>query len=255
MSKQDRQGVRTAAHLEQKYNFGQSFAELMGISTDIRNYVEAVGSALREEYNEFVTKIYRDTEKIVMEALANYVKTGDFESFQQTLESEFQVMADRISMNLTSTTEQITKVKTDLETVEGNVVEQAELTERYRQELSSDLSLLADRLSLSFDSVTETLTAVDGELKRVTEELEKHFEFTVDGLIIKAGGNTMELLLDNDRISFRKNGKEFGWWDGVDFHTGNIYVDADKAAQFGNYSFVPYSDGDTDGLDFVRVGG
>ena len=33
-AKQDRQGVRTAAQLEQKWNFGDSFAEVMGIATD-----------------------------------------------------------------------------------------------------------------------------------------------------------------------------------------------------------------------------
>ncbi len=40
MSKQDRQGVRTATGLEQKYNFGQSFAEINGIATDARDLVE-----------------------------------------------------------------------------------------------------------------------------------------------------------------------------------------------------------------------
>ena len=34
MSKQDRQGVRTASDIEQKYNFGKSFAEVMGIARD-----------------------------------------------------------------------------------------------------------------------------------------------------------------------------------------------------------------------------
>lgn len=34
MSKQDRQGVRTAAELEQKHGFGKRFAEIMGIATD-----------------------------------------------------------------------------------------------------------------------------------------------------------------------------------------------------------------------------
>lgn len=36
MSKQDRQGARTPADLERKYNFGQSFAEAMGIATDAK---------------------------------------------------------------------------------------------------------------------------------------------------------------------------------------------------------------------------
>ena len=34
MSKQDRQGVRQASDLEQKYSFGKTFAEIMGIATD-----------------------------------------------------------------------------------------------------------------------------------------------------------------------------------------------------------------------------
>lgn len=33
MSKQDRQGVRTASELEQKHNFGKRFAEIMGVAT------------------------------------------------------------------------------------------------------------------------------------------------------------------------------------------------------------------------------
>jgi hypothetical protein len=65
----------------------------------------------------------------------------------------------------------------------------------------------------------------------------------------------MQLTLDNDIIIFKKNGQEFGWWDGVNFHTGNIFVDVDEIAQFGNYGFVPYEDNETDGLDLVRVGG
>lgn len=40
MSKQDRQGVRQASDLEQKYNFGKSFAEIMGVATDARKKAE-----------------------------------------------------------------------------------------------------------------------------------------------------------------------------------------------------------------------
>lgn len=39
-SKQDRQGARTPADLEYKYNFGKTFAEIMGIATDARNTAE-----------------------------------------------------------------------------------------------------------------------------------------------------------------------------------------------------------------------
>jgi hypothetical protein len=53
-------------------------------------------------------------------------------------------------------------------------------------------------------------------------------------------------------ISFKKNGQQFGWWDGTDFHTGNIIVDVDERAQFGDFAFIPRSDGS---MSFLKVGG
>ena len=206
MSKQDRQGARTPADLEQKYQFGKTFAEIIGLATDLRESVDSLDSELRNEITESVTSITRNTEQIIMSALESYSKTTDLEEFEQTVESELLQMAEQIALN--------------------------------------------------FTSATERTTNVEGNLQTVKEYLEKHFVFGVDGLTIKAGeGDTMQLLLDNDVIRFIKNGKEFGWWDGINFHTGNIFVDVDEVAQFGNYGFVPYDDGDSDGLDLVRVGG
>jgi hypothetical protein len=124
-----------------------------------------------------------------------------------------------------------------------------------REYTESELKLVPDKISASFNQSKELIDDVNGDLQKVIENLEKHFGFTIDGLVIKAGEGDMELLLDNDVIRFRKNGVEFGWWDGTNFHTGNIFVDVEEQAQFGNYAFVPYADEETDGLDFVRVGG
>lgn len=202
MSKQDRQGARTAKDLEQKYQFGKQFAELMGIALDARESVDSLASTLRSEMLEQVTAITRDTEQIILSALESYVAKDELEEVEQTLRSELSVMAERIAMN--------------------------------------------------FESATQQIASIDGELKTIAEELEKHFEFSVDGLTIKAGENAMKLLLDNDMIRFTKNGQEFGWWDGVDFHTGNIVVNVNERAQFGDFAFVPRSNGS---LDFLKVGG
>lgn len=51
MSKQDRQGVRTAADLEQKYNFGKSFAEVMGIATDAQTAADNAQTAANNAQN------------------------------------------------------------------------------------------------------------------------------------------------------------------------------------------------------------
>lgn len=208
--KQDRQGARTATDLERKYNFGKTFAELMGIALDARESVDSLASTLRSEMLDQATSITRNTEQIILSALETYVATEDLGEFQRTVESELLVMADRISLN--------------------------------------------------FESATKQITEVGGKLQTVEEELQKHFDFSVNGLIIKAGENDVQLLLDNGIISFYAGNidednpakNRLGWWDGVDFHTGNIFVDVNERAQFGDFAFVPRSNGS---LDFLKVGG
>lgn len=45
-SKQDRQGVRTATDLERKYQFGKSFAEVMGLATDAQQAADKAASGI-----------------------------------------------------------------------------------------------------------------------------------------------------------------------------------------------------------------
>jgi hypothetical protein len=159
-------------------------------------------SEVRDQLLIQTTQIINDCQQIIMSALESYVETSNYEEFRQTVESQLLILADRITMDFSSTMEHIVNI--------------------------------------------------NGDLQAVIDSLEKHFEFGVDGLTIKAGENTMQLLLDNDMIKFTKNGQEFGWWDGVDFHTGNIVIDVNERAQFGNFAFVPRSNGS---LSFLKVGG
>ena len=201
-AKQDRHGVRTAADIERKYNFDKRFSEVLGLANDARESVEHLESELRSEITEQVTAITRDTERIILSALEGYVTEDELGEVESTLKSELEIMAMKIALNFYTTTQHVTEV--------------------------------------------------EGEVQTVVEDLQKHFEFGIDGLVIKAGENSMKLVLDNDLIKFEKNGQQFGWWDGVDFHTGNIVVKVNERAQFGNYAFVPRSNGS---LDFLKVGG
>lgn len=198
-NKQDRQGARTASDLERKYNFGKSFAELMGIALDARESVDSLASSVGV-VDEKVTTLTRDAESIAMTAAAKY--------------ADEQGLATA-------------------------------------EEVSAALELSAEALTLDFVK-KEYVDGVEGKVDSVLEELEKHFEFTENGLTIKAGENSMSLLLDNDVIRFMQGDQEFGWWDGVNFHTGNIYIEVNERAQFGDFAFVPRSNGS---LDFLKVGG
>lgn len=120
--------------------------------------------------------------------------------------------------------------------------------EQFRSTVESQLTILSDEISLRFTETTTQVNNVNGDLQQMVETLSKHFDFGLDGLVIKAGPNAMNLTLDNDLILFSKNGQQFGWWDGVDFHTGNIIIDVNERAQFGNYAMVPRSNGSTSWL-------
>lgn len=163
---------------------------------------------------------------------------------------------ERIQSDLRSEfSEQMTSFTRDTERIMLSALESYVETgdyEEYKKTVQAELNVLADKVTINFNTTTEKLSEVDETLQGVIEDINKSFEFTADGLAIKAGENAMSLVLDNDVIRFVKNGEEFGWWDGVDFHTGNIVVALDERAQIGNYAFVPRSDGS---LDFLKVGG
>lgn len=306
MSKQDRQGARTPADLEQKYQFGKKFAELMGIATDARESVDSLASTLRSEMKEQETSIIRDTEKIMLTALENYAKTDELGEVEQTLRSDFTVKTDAITASVAANTKSISdtnksvsQLNSDLSVERGRITASvADYTQKFEQvgediaesesklrseitttasginmtveehtkqiatvdgkvdkqtsDLRSDLNLLSNKMTLDFEGVSTRVEEVDGEMQTITEELAKHFTFDTNGLTIKAGENAMQLRLDNGLIKFMKNGQQFGWWDGTDFHTGNIYVELNQQARFGNFAFVPRSNGS---LDFLKVGG
>ena len=202
MNKQDRQGARTPADLERKYNFGKTFAELMGLALDAQKSVSQVESSLRSNFLEQMTSITRDTEQIVLSAMESYVENADYEEFKKTVSSELAVMSDRITM--------------------------------------------------SFTTATEQLESVNGEVLPVVEFIQKHFLFSGEGLIIKAGEDSMYLELDNELIQFFKNSSEFGWWNGVDAQLGNIIIGHNQRLQIGNFAVIPRSSG---GLSVKKVGG
>ena len=120
----------------------------------------------------------------------------------------------------------------------------------YKETVSSQFSQSSEEIEMKFTDVRSDVQETADGLETVNTNLTKYFTFSDNGLTIKGGDGEMQLRLDNDVVRFFKNGKEFGWWDGVDFHTGNIYVDVYERAQFGNFAFVPRSDGS---LSFLKV--
>lgn len=181
------------------------------------------------------------------------------------------VAGDTNSLN---TMQQVTtQLKADYMVDVANVVQQAELTlatlieqtsesirltvseeyatdEELAEAVSSTMTQLSSQFLFEFNSLRATLDEYDAENRTQFEEIYKYISFEDGDIKLGTSENTLTLTIENDRISFKKSGQEFGWWDGVDFHTGNIVIEVNERAQFGNFAYVPRSNGS---LSFLQV--
>ncbi len=173
---------------------------------------------------------------------------------------------------LQKTTRQITanyllnsaKVVEETEKVMASLIEQTseaiilELSQEYitgedlTEAVSTRLSLLKDELLLEFESLKTTVDENDAEAREQFTEIYKYISFDNGNIKLGASDSAITLTVKNNLITFEKNGVQFGWWDGSDFHTGNIVVAVNERAQFGNFAFVPRSNGS---LSFLKIGG
>lgn len=126
--------------------------------------------------------------------------------------------------------------------------------EEFKQTVTSQLSVMADEIAMNFTTTTEQITDVNGDLQEKFTQLYKFIKFSGETAItIGSGDSLITLEIDNETgIVFKKNGVQFGHWDGENFYTGNIIIAVNERAQFGNFAFVPRTDGS---LSFLKVGG
>lgn len=189
-----------------KINFSYLKIEKGNQETDFTHSPEDTENAIsgiRDSMTTQKAEIISDCKSIILSALETYVESGEYDEFKQTV--------------------------------------------------SSQLELLADRITMTFSTVSQQVTDVDGDIQTKFNELYKYITFSGENAItIGSSDSSIKLILDNDQILFTKDNVTFGSWDGNNFHTGNIVVDVNERAQFGNFAFLPNSDGS---LSFVKVGG
>lgn len=125
--------------------------------------------------------------------------------------------------------------------------------EQFKATVSSQLAILANEISMNFTTITEQITNVDGDIQTKFTQLYKYIKFSGESAItIGSSNNAITLEIDNETgIAFKKNGVQFGLWDGENFYTGNIIINVNERAQFGAFAFVPRTDGS---LSFLKVG-
>lgn len=118
--------------------------------------------------------------------------------------------------------------------------------------ITSRMTQLEDQFLFEFETLRAAVDEGDAEARAQITEIYNYISFENGDIRLGGNDSPITLTLEKDLIVFKKNGVQFGWWDGVDFHTGNIVVEVNERAQFGNFAFVPRSNGS---LSFLKVGG
>ena len=86
--------------------------------TSIQKQTSSQGVDLSEVQSVVVSQsssMVATCEEIILSAMSDYVETGNFTSFKETVESQLKILADEISLNFTSVTDQIEDVNGDLQ--------------------------------------------------------------------------------------------------------------------------------------------
>ena len=155
-----------------------------------------------------------------------------------------------------SITEQINTVRTDYKTYTDNALNNYVTDADYGE----DKKNMDDKMSDMEDALSNKATKDDLNGLATSEqynEIRKYISFTKDGIKISSystydnpDAKHLTLTLDNDAIKFENNGVVIGRWDGSNFYTGDIVVELNQRAQFGNFALVPRSD---KSLMFLKV--
>ena len=171
--KQDRTGARTAADLERKYNFGKTFAEMLGLINDSRDKVDSVKSELRDEITETKTTLERDTESIKMR-VEEIKSTADYAA------SDASTALSRVA----SLSIEVDNIEAKVEDIEGG----------------AGLDIDADAI------VMEVVKKIGDGVDRV--ETSTGYRFDAEGMTISKSGHEMANKIDNTGMYVTRSGRE-----------------------------------------------
>lgn len=82
--------------------------------TDIKGNAEKIESVSQRVTNQS-TSIIQDAQQIIFAALEDYVKTQDYDTFRETVQTSMSVMAGQIEFNFKTTTDQINNVDGEMQ--------------------------------------------------------------------------------------------------------------------------------------------
>lgn len=118
--------------------------------------------------------------------------------------------------------------------------------------VSNVLDMDSSGTSMIFQTVEERLSNLENDSSSEFNSLYSFIRFENGNIVLGEMDSPFSLVIENNKMSFRKNGVTVSFWD-MDsdfFNVGNICVRLGERAQLGNFAFIPRSNGS---LSFVKL--
>ena len=182
-----------------------------------------------------------------MKTLTGLSVAGDKAGLEELRTTERNIQTD-YTLNIAAAIARAEQTMTSLieqtsEAIKTEVSETYATNGEVDEAVSTSMTQLSDSFTFTFNELKAVVDENDAAAREHIIEQEKYIRFK-DGIItLGEADNAMTLQLENDLVVFKRNGATFGWWDGVDFHTGNIVIDVTERAQIGNFAAVPRKNG------------
>ena len=194
-----------------------------------------------------------------MKTLTGLSVAGDKAGLEELRTTERNIQTD-YTLNIAAAIARAEQTMTSLieqtsEAIKTEVSETYATNGEVDEAVSTSMTQLSDSFTFTFNELKAVVDENDAAAREHIIEQEKYIRFK-DGIItLGEADNAMTLQLENDLVVFKRNGATFGWWDGVDFHTGNIVIEVTERAQLGNFAAVPRKNGHLSWLKVKNTGG
>lgn len=256
-----------------KVELGNKATDWTPAPEDVNDAIIDATDDVREAMVEQDASLIEQCKDLIDEAGASYPTIAEYQETKQSFESQFEKTDEAISSNFTKTTEQIVQVDGVLQTFKTSLSKHVEFSADNAITIggSSGIILTVDNdngivfskiatrtgvkpenlpvksSSIKYQLHTSNATAPTGEWATTIPKIPVDYHLWIRNSITY--GNPDDTEAD---VTVVTDSVAFGSWDGTDFYTGNIVVRLHERAQFGNFAFVPRSDGS---LSFLKVGG
>ena len=194
-----------------------------------------------------------------MKTLTGLSVAGDKAGLEELRTTERNIQTD-YTLNIAAAIARAEQTMTSLieqtsEAIKTEVSETYATNGEVDEAVFTSMTQLSDSFTFTFNELKAVVDENDAAAREHIIEQEKYIRFK-DGIItLGEADNAMTLQLENDLVVFKRNGATFGWWDGVDFHTGNIVIEVTERAQLGNFAAVPRKNGHLSWLKVKNTGG